>query len=302
MTMTDYDDAVTGVDYRAATSVADAVELLKGSGGEGKLIAGGQSLLVLKRMGLVAPSVLISLDRVDELRHMEPLPDGGVRIGAMVTQDEVERSADLGARYTALAEAASMVASPPVRHRGTIGGNICHADPTGDPPAALIAFDAELEIVGPGGMRTLGIESFFVDFMEVALSEDEVLTAIRLPGLPTGTGSAYLKHRVRGVDTALVGVAAMLTLDMGGHIADARIGIVGAAPTPFRATDAEPHLIGSNGDEAAVGRAAAAAAAQSDPFSDTEATEWYRREMVDRFVHRTIGVALERARANQGGS
>jgi carbon-monoxide dehydrogenase medium subunit len=291
-----YDDA-PGTAYHAPASLAAAFHILAEHGDDAKLLAGGQSLLVIKRMGLISPGHLIGLRRIAELRGITATADGGLRIGAMETQRTLEQLPQLAGRFDALAEAAAAVASPPIRRRGTIGGNICHADPTGDPPAALIALGATLEIASAAGTRIVPVEDFFVDYMEVALEADEILVAIDLPAPAPRSGSAYVKHRLRGVDTALVGVGAGVALDAAGNVAAARIGVVGAAQTPFRATDAEAALVGSAGDDAAIAAAASAAAAQADPLEDTEGSEWYRRQMVEVFTRRALVAALSRARA-----
>lgn len=279
--------------YAAPDSVDVAVALLAEDDGA-KILAGGQSLLVFVRQGLISPSTIVGLRHVPELQRLETTGDGGLVIGAMVTQRAVAESPEIGARFAALAEAASKVASPPVRNQGTIGGNLCHADPTGDPPAALIALGAEVEIASQAGRRRIPVEALFADYMETVLEPDELLTAIHLPPPAARSGSAYEKHRIRGVDTAVVGAAVMLTLDADAEtIVDARIGLAGAAVTPLRMADAEAALNGEKATDDALEKAASVAAATCSPLDDTEGSEWYRREMVRVFVRR----AAERARA-----
>jgi carbon-monoxide dehydrogenase medium subunit len=200
--------------------------------------------------------------------------------------------------YTALAEAAGLVATRQVRNLGTLGGNLCHADPTADPPAALIALGAQIEVVGPRGNRRFAVEAFFKDFMEVDLASDEVLTRVHLPPPGVRSGSAYLKYRLRDVDTALIGVAVWLQVsDSGDAIRAARIGLAAAGSTPLRSVAAEKILSGAPASGESLARAAEAAAATCEPLSDTEASEWYRRQMVRVFVQRAGDRALERARA-----
>ncbi len=287
-----------GIAYHAPRSIADAVALLARYEDEAKLLAGGQSQLVLLRNGLIAPAALIGLQQVPGLDGIAQRDDGGLTIGAMTTQAALETSPIVRERYPALAEAAASVASPQVRQRGTIAGNLCHADPTGDPPAALIALDAAVEVVNQGGTRQMPVAAFFRDFMEPALEPGDLVTAIHLP--PPPDGSAYLKHRVRGVDTALVGVAAGLSLAPDGSCSHVRIGLVGAGTTPLRAVAAEAALAGQPITAESVVAAAEAAAAECDPLSDTEGSEAYRRDMVNVFVTRAISRAFDRARNRQG--
>ncbi|MFM9106858.1 MAG: FAD binding domain-containing protein [Chloroflexota bacterium] len=275
-------------------SLAEALALLAAHGEDARLLAGGQSLLVLKRLGLVSPSALISLQRAADLRGVAA--DGGaLRIGAMTTQREIEGSARIRAGWTALAEAAGCVASPLIRRRSTIGGNLCHADPTGDPPAALIALGAVAEIVSAAGPRALPVEALFADYMETVLAPGEILAAVRLPAPPPRFGSAYVKHRLRGVDTALAGAGAGIALAADGSVASARIGVVGGGPVPYRAAAAERHLEGAPPDDGAIAAAAALAAGQAEPFSDTEASDWYRREMIEVMTRRALRLASDRA-------
>jgi carbon-monoxide dehydrogenase medium subunit len=284
--------------YTAPTTLAEVIDALAQNGDQAKLLAGGQSLLVLLRQRLVSPAVLISLRNVAELRATSFSAGDGLSIGAAVTQTHLERNLEVRTHYAALAEAASLVATRQVRNLGTLGGNLCHADPTADPPAALIALGGILEIVGPRGPRQVAVEAFFRDFMEVDLAPDEVLARVRLPAPAPRSGSAYEKHRLRQVDTALVGAAVWLQVDAAGAtIVDARVGLAAAGPIPLRSHGAEEVLRGAAATPESLAAAGAAAASACDPLSDTEASAWYRRQMVRVFVERTGTRALDRARA-----
>ncbi|MCC6313674.1 MAG: xanthine dehydrogenase family protein subunit M [Thermomicrobiales bacterium] len=290
-----FDEPIQPAAYLGPTSLDDALALLAEHGDEAKVLAGGQSLLVFLRQGLLAPSHLIGLRGIAELRRLEATPDGGLTVGAMVTQHTLETSPLVQARFPALADAAAVIASPPVRRQGTLGGNLCHADPTGDPPAALIALGADVEIARAGGSRRLPVEDLFRDYMDPAIEADELLVAIHVPPPAPRSGVAYLKYRLRGVDTALVGVGFGATLaEDGATCADVRIGLVGAGTTPLRATEAEAVLRGAPLTDERLAAAARAAAHECAPLSDTEASEWYRREMVEVFVRRAAQVALRR--------
>ena len=285
----------TAVAYAAPVSVSEAVHLLAASD-DAKVVAGCQSLGVFLRQRLIEPALLVGLKRIPELHDIVELPDGSLRIGAMVTQRALQTSGIVQGRYPALAETAGLIASPPVRQQGTIGGNLCHADPTGDPPAILIALGAEVELVSRGGSRRVPVEDFFVDYMETVLATDELLVAVYLPATDAPTGAAYLKHRVRGVDTALVAAGVALKLaEEGQSIREARVGLAGAGTTPLRARAAEQVLTGAAPSVATFTAAGVAAAAESDPLDDTEASAWYRREMIARYVQRAAELALRRA-------
>ena len=276
------------------TTVEEAVEQLAALEDEGKVLAGGQSLLVLYRFGFVAPESFVSLRKIEELKAVEPTPDGGLRIGAAVTQFEIIHDPAIGGAYPALVDAALCVSSPQVRRRGTIGGNLCHADPTADPPAALIALGASVEIANADGRRVIPVDELFADYMETVLEPGELLTAILLP--PPGTSSAYVKHRVRGIDTAIVGVGVGLTLAADGVTCESvGIGLSGAGTTPLRAPGAEAALVGAALTPKAWADAGRIAAEECEPLEDTEASEWYRRKMVERFVQRAGALAQARA-------
>jgi carbon-monoxide dehydrogenase medium subunit len=283
--------------YLAPESVEETLAMLTEHGEGAKPIAGGQSLLILLRWGLAAPTYLIGLKRIPELRRLTATPEGGLTIGAMVTQHTLATSSVVRTGFPALGEAASAVASPPVRRQATIGGNLCHADPAADPPAALIALGAEVEIAGREGRRRLPVSELFRGFLETAVGPDELMVAVHVPPALPHTGAAYLKHRVRGVDYALVGVGFGLTLaEDGKTCTDVRIGLAGMGDTPLRAGAAEAVLRGQPITAERLHDAGEAAAAECSPPSDTEGSEWYRREMVKVFVRRAGEVALERAR------
>jgi len=290
-------DEPQGADYLAPTSIDQALALLSEHGDDAKIIAGGQSLLVFLRQGLLEPRALIGLKRIPELIRIEESADGGLTIGAMVTQYTLEHSALIRERYPALSEAAAVVSSPPIRRQSTIGGNLSHGDPTGDPPAALIALGAEVEIASLTGRRRIPVEELFADYMETHLETGELLVAVHLPAQANKSGSAYLKHRIRAVDTALVGVGVGLTLSEDRTTCiDARIGLVGAGVTPIRAVNAEAVLRGNLIMNDKIEAVATAASEECEPLADTEGSEWYRREMVAVFVRRAAGIALSRAK------
>jgi aerobic carbon-monoxide dehydrogenase medium subunit len=293
-----YDDVLESPSLDQPTSLEEALSLLEAHGENAKILAGGQSLLVLLRLGLVTPERLMSLKRISQLNRIEKDQDGTLTIGAMVTQAELARNEIIRSRYPALAEAAQAVASPAVRRLGSLGGNLCHADPTGDPPAALIALGAELEIASTRDTRRMPIDSFFVDYMETMIEPHELLTAVHISRRSERSGSAYLKHRIRSVDTALVGVGVRVDLEEDRQTCrDAGIGLVGAGITPLRVRETESLLRGRLLDDATLLEAGNLAASECAPLDDLEGSAWYRREMVRVLVQRAAAVARSRAQA-----
>jgi len=278
------------VKYLEPTTLEEAVDLLAQHGDAAKVLAGGQSLVILMRERLVEPEVLIGLSGIESLRQMQV--NGGARIGAMVTHSTVERDPRIVQGWPILAAAEAAVSTLQVRNRGTLCGNVAHAFPTADPPAALIASDARVHLRSKkGGERELPAETFFIGVMETAARPDELVTAVSLPAQPKGARAAYLKYAVRPLDFAIAGVAVRITLGRDGSIAEARIGLNGAASHTLRATQAEQVLIGEKPSPALLGRAAEAAARQSAPLADIDGSAEYKRRVIGVYTRR----ALERA-------
>src|SRR4029077_14967823 len=226
-------------DYYRASSIQDAQEMLASHPGA-KLLAGGHSLIPLMKLRLAAPSAVIDIGRIPELRGISTA-NGVIRIGALTTHAELARSADLPRGATALADAAAQVGDPAVRNRGTIGGNVAHADPASDLPTVLVALDARLTVVGPDGNRTLDTGGFFQGMMATALKEHEILTGIEIPVHAKGQTSAYAKFVHPASRYAVIGVAAVIT-SSGGKCSAARVAIGGMVPKPMRASSVERAL------------------------------------------------------------
>ena len=289
-------EAAAPAGYEAPKTLDEVVSMLQRYGEDAKILAGGQSLLVLLQQGFLAPSVLVSLKRVQELRSMSFSASQGMQIGAMVTEAKLERSNEVRQHYTALTEAATLVASVQIRNQGTLGGNLCHADPTADPPAALIALAATVEIAGPSGRRTLPVEDLFRYFFEVELEQGEVLTSILLPPPAPRSGSAYLKHRLRQIDRAIAGTAVWVQLsEDGSRIENVRIGLSGVGATPLRPVEAEQLVRGNPPSDELFKVCANVAAGACEPVEDTEASAWYRQEMVRTLVPRALSLSMQRA-------
>lgn len=276
-------------DYHPATSVAEAIDLLGQYGDDAHLMAGGASLVLLMREGLLQPGHVVGLRGVAELRGIARLPDGGLEIRALTTHREVERSAGVRAYCPALAETFSRVATVRIRNQGTVGGNLAHADPAQDPPPMLMALDAYALISGPAGERVVPLDEFFVDYFETVLAPDEVLSAVRLPPLPVGTRAAYLKFLPRTEDDyATVSVAATLRPGRDGMCEDVRLCLGSAATAPVRARAVEDALRGERLTPALLQEAAALVRDEVDPLDDSRGSAPYKREMARVWTARAL--------------
>ena len=281
-------------DYYRARSVADAHQLLAAHPGA-KLLAGGHSLVPLLKLRLAAPSALVDIGRIPELRGISRRGDA-IRIGALATHAELAASADLRTAAPALADAAAMVGDPAVRNRGTIGGNVAHADPASDLPTVLVALDARILASGPGGERTIAADQFFTGIMTTALAEDEILTAIEVPASSRGQGSAYEKFSHPASRYAVLGVAAWVAV-ANGTCSAARIALGGLVPNARRAGSAERALVGKaiNDDTIAAAAAQVAADLGDDVSGDIYASAEYRSAMAPVFTKRVLASAGARA-------
>jgi carbon-monoxide dehydrogenase medium subunit len=278
--------------YEAPTTVDEALDLLAEHGDAAKVLAGGQSLLILIRERLVEADVLMGLRGIDSLREMEV--DGEARIGAMVTHARVEHDPGIVRDWPLLATAEAAVSTTQVRNRGTLCGSVAHAFPTADAPAALVASDARVELASKrGGAREVAAEDFFVGLLETAAGPEDLVTAVTVPRQPEGARSAYLKYSIRPLDFAIVGVAVRVVQAGDGTIAEARIGLNGAASRTLRATDAEQVLIGERPSSELFARAGAAAAQQSQPLADIDGSAVYKRRVCGVYTTRALARAFE---------
>jgi aerobic carbon-monoxide dehydrogenase medium subunit len=275
--------------YLEPTTVDEALGALAEHGESAKVIAGGQSLLIMMRERLVDPAVLVGLNAIPELRSLET--NGEAVIGAMVRHVDVESSADVARGWPLLSAAEAAVSTIQVRNRGTLCGSVAHAFPTADPPGALVASDARVRLASKRGEREVAAEDFFVGLLETAAEADELVRSVVLPAQPDGAKTAYIKFSIRPLDFAIVGVAVRLVVS-GGVIADARIGLNGAANRCLRATDAEAVLAGAEPSAELLRRAGDAAAAQSDPLADVDGNEDYKRHVVGVYTRRALEKAL----------
>ena len=272
-------------DYVAPTSVEDALAALSQHGDDAKIIAGGQSLLPVLRMRLNAPEMVIDLGRIDSLRGVRDEGDSIV-IGAMTTHHEVRDSDLVQEHALLLSKAAAEVADPQIRHRGTFGGALAHADPAGDLGAPALALGAEFVIAGSGGTRTVSADDFFVDLFETAVGEDEILTEIRVPK-HTGWGAHYEKFVRVAHQWPIVAVGAAVRVE-DGTIAEARIALTNMGSTPLRGRGVEEALAGAAATEDGVAAAAAGAAEGTNPPSDLNGDADYRRHLAGVLTRRAV--------------
>ena len=275
----------TQFDYIAPTSVDEALAALAEHGDDAKVIAGGQSLLPVLRMRLNAPEIVIDLGGIEVLRGIHDDGDH-LSIGAMTTHHTVLHDPLVAEHAALLAKAEHQLADAQIRHRGTIGGALAHADPAGDLGAPALALGAEFVVAGPGGTRTVPADEFFVDLFETAIAEGELLTAIRVPK-HTGWGAHYEKFVRVAHQWPIVAVAAAVRVE-GGTIAEARVGLTNMGSTPLRARAVEAALVGQPATEDAVASAAARAAEGTNPPSDLNGAADYRQHLARVLTGRAV--------------
>jgi len=276
-------------DYVRPGTVDDALQALAGAGEDGKVIAGGQSLLPLLRLRMAYPELLIDLGGISELRGVREVGDDLV-IGAGTTHYEVVHDALVAAHAGLLAQATSTVADPAIRHRGTLGGALVHGDPAGDLPAVILALDAVLVAQGPGGQREIAAADFFVDYLTTSLGPDEILTAIRIPKLGPGWGYRYEKFHRTAQSWSTVAVAALVRRE-GGSVAEARIGLTNMGSVPVRATAAEQAARAAEATRPALSEAAGHAAEGTEPPGDLHGAPDYRRHLARVLAGRALAGA-----------
>ena len=281
--------------YQAPSTIEEAIATL-GRSRDGKVLAGGHSLLPLMKLGLAQPDTLVDIRKIASLRDIRTEADGTIVVGTLATHRSIAEDRTIGAKLAALAEAAAAIGDLQVRSRGTIGGSLAHADPAADEPAPTLAFDAIIRAIGSKGKRDIPAREFFKSPFETALAPGEIAAEIRFPAQPGRTGSAYLKFPHPTSRFAVVGVAAVVTAKADGTIERAAIGVTGAAEAPFRATAAERAITGTKGDAKAIAAAAAKATEGITTLSDLAASSEYRRHLVSVYAKRALERATQRAR------
>jgi aerobic carbon-monoxide dehydrogenase medium subunit len=276
-------------DYVRPSSVGDAVRALNEGGDDAKVIAGGQSLLPLLRLRLAYPELLVDVGGLSDLRGVRDEGDS-LLIGALTTHDEVMHDPLIATHCGLLAEATGTVADPAVRHRGTLGGSLAHADPAGDLPAVVLALGATMIAQGPGGERAIGADEFFDDYLTTTLADGEILTGVRVPKLGPGWGYRYEKFHRTAQAWAIVGVAA-LARRSNGQVAEARIGMANMGSTPVRARAAEAAAAGADASRDALRSAAQRADEGTNPPADLHGAADYRRHLARVLTARALAVA-----------
>ena len=280
--------------YSAPTTIDETVSLLAEIGDEGRVLAGGQSLLPMMKLRLAAPAHLVDINAVSGLSDIST--NGHLEIGALVRHADVVDNATVASASPLMAATARWVADPLVRKRGTVCGSIAHCDPEGDWNSVMLALGAEVVAQGPDGERTIPIADFVVDFFTNSLQTGEMVTGVRVPTADSRTGGAYLKLERKIGDYATVGVATHLRLGDDGKIAEAGIGLTSVASKNLKATEAESMLVGNEPSEELFAEAAASAAAASDPVSDVRGPADYKRAVVQSYVDRGLAQCMNQIR------
>jgi carbon-monoxide dehydrogenase medium subunit len=279
-------------EYLEPKTIEEAIQSLARHGKKTRVIAGGTDLLVKMKMGEAAPQILVNISRIPALRFL--IEEGGLRIGALTSFREMEKSRVIKQKYTALFEAARSVSSVQIKTMGTVGGNLCHASPAADSAPALIVLGGKIKLVEDDGERILPVEEFFVGPGETVLSPKELLVEIQIPGVPSKRGSAFLKMTRVSADLAKVSAAVAIFRE-GNVCRDCWIALGAVAKTPFRARKSEEILRGKKFSEALVEKTSHQVAQEIQPITDLRSTAWYRKEVTKIMVRDAINLAWERA-------
>jgi aerobic carbon-monoxide dehydrogenase medium subunit len=274
-------------DYEAPASLDAALDLLARHGGDAKILAGGQSLIPVMNFRLAEPALLIDINRLAELDFLRRDADGTLRIGALTRQRRLERDPLVAAAAPLLHEAVPFIAHPQIRNRGTFGGSLAHADPAADYPAAIIALDADIDVVGPNGRRTIRADEFFVDLFQTSVAANEIIAEIRVPATPRTV--AYVKTEQKASGFALAGVATVMSP------AGVRVGVTGIAAKAYRATGVERALAGQATPAAdVIARASHHAADGVEALGDIHGSAEYRAHLAQVNTKRALERALAR--------
>ena len=285
-------------DYLEARNLRHAIALAEEHGNQARVVAGNTDFLVRWRQGTWRPRYVIDIGNVARLRRISFNTRSGLRLGTLVTVRDLETNQVIRQRYSALAAAASTFAGVQIRNLATVGGNVCNASPAGDTLPALLAFDAQCRITGPGGERIVPLDQFFTGPGSTVLGKGELLAELLLPPPPRGTGSLYIKHSPRGaMDIATLGVASMVSLrDRGRVCAEVKIALGAVAPTPIRAYAAEDVLRGQTITPQLLTKAAQQAQDCASPIDDVRGSAAHRKDMVGVLALRTLEQAIAMAK------
>ncbi len=281
-------------EYSSPNTLAEAIALLKQHGPDAKILAGGQSLIPLMKLRMAQPKHLVDINGIRDLSYIRE-SDGHLTIGALTREADLEASDLVRTKYPIIADTAAVIADPLVRNMATVGGNIAHADPANDHPATMLALGSQVVATGPKGTRTIPLANFFTGLFTTALNPDEILTELRIPAPPPGSGGAYLKVERKVGDFAAAAVAVQVTLE-GNRIARAGIGLTNVGQTPIKATRAEKALVGKNADDKTVDDAARIASNECEPNDDLRGSVEYKRDLVRVLTARALRLAISRAK------
>jgi carbon-monoxide dehydrogenase medium subunit len=281
-------------EYHVPRTLEEAAQLVAQFGDDGKVLAGGHSLVPMMKLRLASPRHLVDIARLDGLRYINE-KDGHVEIGALTTHYRIESSSLLKEKCPLLPLTAQEIGDVQVRNKGTLGGSLAHADPAADWPAAAVALDAEMKALSTNGERWISASEFFVDLMMTSLAPGEIVTAIRFPVLPARSGDAYVKHHHPASGFAVVGVAARVTLNEKGHVESARVGVTGIAPAAYRAGEVEKAITGKAPTAKNLQGAASHAAEGIEANGDLYASAEYRAHLATVYTERALAAAAERA-------
>ncbi len=284
-------------EYLPTKTIQEACSLISQYKDEGKVLAGGQSLITLLRQKLISPSYLIDIKGVSELDYLTFDEKKGLRMGALTTHRAIEKSSLIQSKYPVLSEMEKSVASVQTRNWGTIGGNLCSGDPIGDPAPSLIALNAKLKIVSSREEKTIPLEEFFTDYFTTILEPDEILTEIQLPPPVAYTGVVYMKFSTIEAGIKIVSTSTSMILASDKQTCkDARIVMSAVAPVPFNAKKAGELLIGKKINDDLIAEAAQLASEETNPTSDVHASAEFRREIAKVLVRRAVKEAFEKAK------
>jgi aerobic carbon-monoxide dehydrogenase medium subunit len=285
-------------EYFLPETISEAISLLQEHGDDAKILSGGQSLIPMMKIRLARPEYIVDINRIADLQYVKE--EGGfLKIGGLTREADLEASTLIRSKYPIILDTAALIADPQVRNLATVGGNLAHGDPANDHPATMLALGAQIVATGQSGQRTISINDFFLSVFTTALEHGEILTEIRIPIPPAGSGGAYFKLERKVGDFATVGVAAQVTVDGAGVCRSAGIGLTNVGATPIKATRAESLLIGRTLDDQQIKQAAQLAAEDAQPSSDLRGPAEYKVSMVRELTKRALLRARERASSSQ---
>jgi len=281
-------------EYLRPKTIPEAIALLQQYGDDAKILSGGQSLIPMMKLRLARPAYLVDLNRIPGLSYIKEEGDF-LKIGGLTREAELEASPLIHSKYPIILDTAHVIADPQVRNLATVAGNLAHGDPANDHPATMLALGAQVVASGPRGERVIPIEEFFISVFSTALQPGEILTEIRIPVPPAGSGGAYFKLERKVGDFATAAVAAQLTVDDQSTAQRVGIGLTNVGPTPIKARKAEDFLRGKKVDPLTIGQAAQLAAEESQPSADLRGPAEYKKGLVRELARRALSRALERA-------